>query len=325
MTEIIDKEFIIPSHLHGKRLDAAVSELLPEYSRSRITQWIKDQSVQVNQKFYKPSDKVQQGDLIKLNASLISSDPDFKTSQAEQIALSIVYEDEHILIINKQAGLVVHPGAGNPSGTLINALLNHNPDQINLPRAGIVHRLDKDTTGLMVIAKKLEAQTQLVKQMQAREIHRFYMTLVQGEVHSSGEITTQFGRHPRNRLKMAVKSQGVNAITHYRIQQKYRGMTLLLVQLETGRTHQIRVHMEHIHHPVVGDPLYGRLVPKLNRYSKSVIDLLTTFKRQALHAWKLELQHPVTREELTFTAEMPDDLKELLIALEKDYHETTEG
>ncbi|RUR19780.1 23S rRNA pseudouridine(1911/1915/1917) synthase RluD [Legionella sp. km535] len=319
MIEHIQKQITIPREYHSQRIDSVLAQLLPEYSRSQISNWIKSGAVTLNNKPCKPKDKTLDGDLIKIHVDLNRIDTDFTQCEPESIPLDIIYEDDDVLVLNKPAGLVVHPGAGNKEHTLVNALLHHASALQHLPRAGIVHRLDKDTTGLLIVAKSLMAHTSLIRQMQARDIKRNYITLVLGHVISGGTIDTGFGRHPRNRLKMAVTGQGRQAITHYAIKKHYNDFTLLDVSLMTGRTHQIRVHLAHINHPVVGDQLYnGRIKFPLNANDQLRMQL-QQFKRQALHACSITFRHPKTEEELTFKAPMPDDFKLLLETLDEHY------
>lgn len=309
----IEHSLTISADYDGKRLDAALAELLPDYSRSRLKNWILSGEILLNNENCTPKTKLRCGDSIVIKAK-ISSEGDW---QAEDIPLNIIFEDEDILIINKPAGLVVHPGAGNQQGTLLNGLLHHAADLIHLPRAGIVHRLDKDTTGLMVIAKTINAYHQLVNQLQARDIHRSYLAIVYGQLTGGGTIDAPIGRHPKNRLKMAVVISGKPAVTHFRIKQRFKHFTYLDVQLETGRTHQIRVHMAHRNNPIVGDTLYSRLkLPK--DVSTALKTPLKAFSRQALHATKLEFEHPTQQHVLTFDCEPPDDFKKLLDALNHD-------
>jgi 23S rRNA pseudouridine1911/1915/1917 synthase len=316
MREVIQKRLLIPAELDAQRLDSALAILLPEYSRSQLSLWIKNSLILKNQKHCKPRDPVKSGDIIDIDVDLLQIDTCFTLSEPEAIPLHILYEDEALLIINKPAGLVVHPGAGNKEHTLVNALLHHAPDLKHLPRAGIVHRLDKDTSGLLVIAKTLSTHTALIRLMQDRQIERHYLALVHGRLIAEGRIATCFGRHPKNRLKMAVTKQGREAITFYRVKKNYDHHTLLEVRLETGRTHQIRVHLAHLKHPVVGDPLYGGLQKPLRTLDSSLNDLLCAFKRQALHAYSLSFTHPLTSKPLTFTAPLPDDFSSLLTALD---------
>lgn len=318
MTIHIQKILTVPDTLHGQRIDSTLAHLLPEYSRSQLTVWIKEGHIIRNQQPCKPKDKALQGDILSVDVTLTLDCPDFKTSLPEAIPLDIIFEDDSLLIINKPVGLIVHPGAGNREHTLVNALLHHAPTQAHLPRAGIIHRLDKDTTGLLVIAKTLETHTLLVKAMQERSIQRQYLALVQGQVIGSNTIETGYGRHGLNRHKMAVKQFGKTAITHYAIHKRYRDFTLLDVNLMTGRTHQIRVHMQYIHHPIAGDPVYGTL-PKLHpETSDTLKNCLKQFKRQALHAAKLSLTHPDTQEWMTFEAPLPADFAQLLTILDEE-------
>lgn len=317
MSESINKHAVVPRECHGQRIDVVLAQLFPDFSRSQLSSWLKQGAITVNHRHCKPKDKVADGDEIDMHVDFIASSN--MISLPEAIPLNIVYEDEHLLVINKPAGLVVHPGAGNREHTLVNALLHHTPELTHLPRAGIVHRLDKDTTGLLVIAKTLTAHTDLIRQMQAREIHRQYITLVQGHLISGGEIDTFFGRHPRNRLKMAVCSQGRQATTLYSIRKQYHDYTLLDVELLTGRTHQIRVHMAHINHPVVGDQLYGGRMRFPAQATEALRETLMNFQRQALHASNLSLRHPATDEELTFEAPLPEDFQSLLQSLDNHF------
>ncbi len=302
---------IIPEELAGKRLDQALSRLYPEHSRSRIQSWIKSGDVRVNNLNIKQRDQVSVGDAIEINTELNSVDK----YQAEAIELDIIHEDDAIIIINKPAGLVVHPGAGNPNRTLLNALLNFDNSLDTIPRAGIIHRLDKETTGIMVVARTLEAHTYLVDKLQKREIKREYQAIVCGQLVAGGSIENKMGRHPVHRVKMAVTNSGKNATTHYRVLKKFQHYTHLHVQLETGRTHQIRVHMSHIKHPIVGDPVYGNNNSIRKGVNSSLRDIIKNFKRQALHAYSLELPHPTTGNKMKFNAELPDDINSLIDAL----------
>lgn len=304
----------IPEEMQGLRLDQALAKLFPDYSRARLQAWVKAEQVHVDGQVFKVKDKVNADQKITIEAELAVE------SQAtpKQISLDIIYEDEDLLVINKPAGLVVHPGAGNPNNTLLNALLFHTPASVHLPRAGIVHRLDKETSGLLVVARTLKAHTSLAEQIQSRQIKRQYLAVVNGIIISGGTIEAAISRHTHQRTKMAVMENGKPAITHYRVLERFRVHTALQVFLETGRTHQIRVHMAHIHHPLIGDPTYGgrlRLPPDTTEAFRKTLE---HFKRQALHAEKLTLMHPSTKEEMTFEAPVPEDLERLLRCLRED-------
>ncbi len=300
----------------NQRLDAALAQLFPDYSRNQIQQWIREGYVRLDDKIIqKPRHAVIANQIVTIEAHL----PENKAWEAQSIPLTIVYEDDAIMVINKPVGLIVHPGAGNPDHTLVNALLHYLPELSMIPRAGIVHRLDKDTSGLLVIAKTLSTHNRLIKQMQARDIHREYRALVQGHMISGGTIDLPMGRHPTLRTKMAVRDSGKEAITHYRVLEHFPEHTLLTVVLDTGRTHQIRVHLAHINYPLVGDPVYGKRgqyqYPKLSLEAQTA---LKNFTHQALHAYKLGLNHPVTKEPLEWTAPLPKDFEGLIAALRKD-------
>lgn len=300
----------------GKRLDQALSQLFDEYSRARLQQWIKSGRVQVENQQRKPKDKVYLGENIVMQ---VEADVEV-VWQAEDIPLDILHEDDDIIVINKPVGLVVHPAPGHASGTLCNALLHHIPSAENLPRAGVVHRLDKDTSGIMVVAKTLSAHRSLVESLQAREISREYIALVYGETTAGGTVDASIGRHKVDRKRMAVlgdlDSTAKHAVTHYRIRQRYHAYTLLDVKLETGRTHQIRVHMGHIHSPIVGDPVYGGRARIPKQCSENLRIAIQQFKRQALHAYQLSLQHPSTKEQMSWQAPLADDIQQLLQQLE---------
>ena len=299
----------------GLRLDQVLADLFPEYSRSKLKTWIQDGNVAVNGEVITvPRHKMQMDELVTVQAEMDVQ----VTSEAQDIALNIVYEDEHILVINKPADLVVHPGAGNPSGTVLNALLNHCPEIDKVPHAGIVHRLDKDTTGLMVVAKTIPAQTHLVDQLQRREMSREYEAVALGTMVAGGIVDAPIGRHATKRTHMAVREMGKPAVTHFRVIEKFRAYTHLRLKLETGRTHQIRVHMAHIKHPLLGDQIYGGR-PRLPKgASEEFIAALRGFQRQALHAAQLSLFHPETEEWMTWKAPLPQDMQDLLKAVKKD-------
>jgi len=312
--ENVQHSAVIGTEQAGQRLDQALAILFSDYSRSRLQQWIRDGKVLVDGQVRKPKDKVFSGEHVLLRASFEAQVP----CAPEAIPLDLVYEDEHLLVVNKPAGLVVHPAAGNPGGTLQNALLHHDPTLVDLPRAGIVHRLDKNTTGLMVVAKTASAHKLLVEALQAREVKREYRALVVGKPTAGGTVDAPIGRHPSKRTKMAIVLSGKHAITHYRIAERFRIHTLLAVNLETGRTHQIRVHMAHIHYPLVGDHVYGGRLKLPAAADEHTRQMLQTFKRQALHAYRLGLQHPATGEAVEWQVDVPSDMQALLDCLRQD-------
>ena len=314
MSDQIECQSVVSDDLVGKRLDQAVAVLFPEYSRSRLQGWIKSGELTVDGKVWRIRDKLLGGEVIKISAELES----IEAHQPEDIPLDIVYEDEHILVINKPAGLVVHPAAGHWNGTLLNALLFHWPDIAQVPRAGIVHRLDMDTTGLMVVAKTIIAQTELVNQLQERSMGREYEAVVNGVMTGGGMVDEPMGRHSKHRKKMAVVGVGKEAVTHYRLLKKFRAHTHIRLKLETGRTHQIRVHMAHINYPLLGDPLYGGRFRQPKGVSDDMQDCLRNFKRQALHAKKLELWHPDSGELISWEVDLPADMQDLLALLNDD-------
>jgi 23S rRNA pseudouridine1911/1915/1917 synthase len=312
-TTQIKHQLVIPKDYAGHRLDQALAALLPQYSRSRIKQWIQTGQITINQNIWRPKDKVSGLENVLIEASLEED----THLQAEAMDVSIIYEDDDILVIDKPAGLIVHPGAGIREHTLLNALLYHTLELAKLPRTGLIHRLDKDTSGLLVIAKNMSAHTHLVKALQKRLICREYEAIVVGTLTGGGTVDAPIGRHPKLRTCMAVVESGRPAITHYRILKRFQNYTHLKIQLETGRTHQIRVHMAHIHHQVVGDPLYGRMqLPK--QASDALIQAIRQFKRQALHANRLSFMHPVTKKLMTFQSELPEDMQDLLEMLGKE-------
>ncbi|MEO1766207.1 23S rRNA pseudouridine(1911/1915/1917) synthase RluD [Thiobacter aerophilum] len=294
------RRFLVPASLGGRRLDQALAELMPEYSRSRIQSWIEAGRVTVEGARARAKQKVWPGTHIDVAPLLHPSEVQ---AEPEAMALPIVYEDTTLLVLDKPAGLVVHPGSGNWRGTLMNVLLHHAPELAQVPRAGIVHRLDKDTSGLMVVAKTVQAQTDLVRQLAARSVRRVYLAIVEGRLTEGGTVQAPIGRHPRERTKMAVVERGKPAVTHYRVLEILPRHTLVECRLETGRTHQIRVHMQALGHPLVGDPVYG------SRQGRSL------FQRQALHATELALIHPASREPMRWRAPLPADLVQLLSRL----------
>jgi 23S rRNA pseudouridine1911/1915/1917 synthase len=304
----------VPDSAAGRRFDAVLAELFPEFSRSRLAAWIKSGDARLDGDLARPRDPVRGGETVTLMAVL-----DTRTEDApEDIALDLLHEDPDVFVLNKPAGLVVHPGAGNRAGTLVNALLHRDPALAALPRAGIVHRLDKDTSGVMVVARTLPAHTALVAQLSAREVHRQYLAIVVGALVSGGTANAPIDRHPRDRLRMAVRDDGREAITHYRLHERYRAHTALECRLETGRTHQIRVHMAHLKHPIVGDPLYGGPLRLPKGASEALTTALREFKRQALHAQTLEFKHPLSGEPVRCSAPVPEDMQTLMRLLRED-------
>ena len=307
---------IVPITSAGSRLDVVLSELLPNFSRNKIQDAIKNGDATLDGKVPKIRDKVYGGENITI--TLILEQDYLNNAQAEDIPLDIIYEDDDILVINKPAGLVVHPAAGNHDGTLLNALLHHNEHAHLLPRAGIVHRLDKDTTGLMVVSKNLDAYYHLVEQLSDHSMGRTYHAIASGEMISGQTIDVPIGRHKTDRKKMSAQAIGKPAITHYRILDHYRGHTLIECQLETGRTHQIRVHMNFIHHPLFGDSTYGWRLKLPSKMVPELAEELRQFKRQALHAKKLELTHPKTEKRMVFECDYPEDFEKLIKIFKED-------
>ncbi len=302
---------IIPDELAGMRLDQCLAEVFPDYSRSKLQIWIKAGRVTVNQKLLKAKDKIDGGEQVELDAEA----EQVLEYEAENIPLDIVFEDESVLIVNKPAGLVVHPAVGNWQGTLVNALLNHDASLKTLPRAGIVHRLDKDTSGLLMVAKTLKAHYSLSSQLQNRTITREYLALVKGWMTAGGTVEAPLGRHHTDRTRHTVREDGKHAVTHYRLEQRFKRHTVLRVNLETGRTHQIRVHMAHIHYPLVGDQVYGGRFQLPNNCNPDLEQVLRAFKRQALHATRLGLQHPETDEYCEWELPVPEDMAILIKTL----------
>lgn len=320
MMKKIHLQAAIPNELAGKRLDQVLAQLFPDYSRSQLQEWIRKGWVTIDgDRWQRPRDLVKPYQYINIQAELIEKE----NWSAQPIPLNIIYEDDALLVINKPAGLVVHPGAGTPDETLVNALLHHAPTLARLPRAGLIHRLDKDTSGLLVVAKTLRAHYHLVKSMQAREISREYKAIVRGVMVAGGRIEAPIGRHPVHRTRMSVRPSGKLAITCYRIIEHFRSFTHIHIQLKTGRTHQIRVHLAHIHYPIVGDPAYGTHKAIPTKLSANLKEALLHFKRQALHAHRLTLTHPITSKPIAWQAPIPEDITTLIQLLKEDANEAT--
>ncbi|WP_391525574.1 23S rRNA pseudouridine(1911/1915/1917) synthase RluD [Denitromonas ohlonensis] len=296
-----DLPLIVPDACAGMRIDQVLAQLLPEQSRNRLQTWVKEGRVLVDDRQVPPKFRVRGSENLVID---VPPPPEAVADAAEAIDLTVVFEDESLIVLNKPAGLVVHPGSGNWQGTMLNALLFHCPELSRVPRAGIVHRLDKDTSGLLVVAKTLPAQTDLVRQLQARTVRREYLALAHGQISTGGTVDAPIGRHPSQRTRMAVVGKGREAVTHYSVERRFDECTLVRCQLETGRTHQIRVHMTHVGHPLVGDPVYGK--------RRCLNAALQAFPRQALHAFQLGLIHPSSGESMAWTAPMPDDMQELI-------------
>ncbi|VAW57553.1 Ribosomal large subunit pseudouridine synthase D [hydrothermal vent metagenome] len=324
MSDGINHEIVkitIPLEYASQRLDAVLVKMFPDYSRSRLQLWIKARRVWLDGKTPRPRDKVIGGETLEMHIEPEVCD---ETIVAQEIPLNIIYEDDDILVINKPVGLVVHPGAGHSEGTLQNGLLFHDEKLHEVPRSGIVHRLDKDTSGLLVVAKNLKSHKLLVEQLQARTVHREYLAIVFGVLTSGRTIDMGIGRHGRDRKKMSVKAEGKQAITHFRVLDRYRGHTRIKVNLETGRTHQIRVHMAYVKHPLVGDQTYGGRLQLPAGCSEALKEMLRGFNRQALHARKLGLIHPTKNRLMEWRAPLPDDMKQLIAALEADISQEVE-
>ena len=304
----------IPDELAGLRLDQALARMFPEYSRSRLKEWLLSGAITVDGGARRPRDAVAGGESIEMQVqaeTLVRDKP-------EPISLNIVFEDEQLLVINKPAGLVVHPGAGNPTGTLMNGLLHHAPELEEVPRAGIIHRIDKDTSGLLLVAKTLQAHTVLVRRLAERDISRQYLAVCRGVLTGGGTISEPLGRHPVDRKRISVQQKGKPAITHYTVIERFRAFTYVDVKLETGRTHQIRVHFAHRRHALVGDPVYGGRLALPSGASQELVETLRRFKRQALHAARLRLAHPVHEETVEFSVPPPADFQHLLDVLRED-------
>jgi len=312
----IRHEATVPLSAAGWRFDRALAEMFPDYSRSRLTAWVKAGAVTLDGAVAPPRQLLRGGEQVRLEAVLEAE----VELEPEDIALEVVHQDEHVLVLNKPAGLVVHPGAGNPAGTMLNALLHHDPKLAELPRGGIVHRLDKETSGLMVVARSLPAHTALVEMLSRHDVERQYEAVVLGQLVAGGTVDAPIGRHMGDRLRQAVRDEedGKHAVTHYRLRERFRAHALLQCNLETGRTHQIRVHMAHIGHALVGDPLYGGGLRLPKGATPELVAALRGFRRQALHAERLAFAHPVSGEPLSFSAARPADLDELVRILRAD-------
>ncbi|MFZ9341853.1 MAG: 23S rRNA pseudouridine(1911/1915/1917) synthase RluD [Candidatus Methylopumilus sp.] len=317
-----ERLLVIPESHAGLRVDVALQQLLPEFSRSKLQEWIKSEFVFVNQSRVSSKHKVYAGDEIKI---IVQQSPEHNAFLPEAIPLDIIFEDETLLVINKPAGMVVHPAVGNWSGTLLNALLHHCPDIAHVPRCGIVHRLDKETSGLLVVAKTLSTQTHLVQQLQARTVKREYRAIVWGQLWKNGVVNQPIGRHPSIRTRMAIHLSGKPAVTHYEILERFGVHTYLRCNLETGRTHQIRVHMQYLKAPIVGDPVYGlKSIMPIKSMSDKLRQHILGFHRQALHAIRLGLIHPLSGEVMEWSIDLPDDMKTLLEMIRLEHSDVAE-
>lgn len=316
MTRRIQQDAVVPESLSGKRFDQAAAEVFPDFSRARLQQWIRQGTLTLNGQSAKPTLKMRGGERLRLDA-----EPEVESAAEPQaIPLDIIHADADIIVLNKPAGLVVHPAPGNRDGTLLNALLHYDRALSEVPRAGLVHRLDKDTSGVMVVARSLRAHTSLVEQLQARTMSRIYRAVAIGELISGGTLDAPIGRHPRDRKRMAVVASGKPAVTHFRVLERFRGFTYVEVSLQTGRTHQIRVHLANEGFSLLGDPVYGKRWRKPRReapYPDELEAELKAFPRQALHAWKLTLVHPADGAERSFEAPLPADFMSLLETLRR--------
>lgn len=312
--KIIQHKLSIEEQYSGFRLDMALSQMMPDYSRSRIQDWIKSGFITLNDKTVKPREKVYLGDRLTLDIPETTKTFD----PPQQIEFEVLFEDEHLFVINKPVGLVVHPAAGHQSGTLVNGLLFREPKLEQLPRAGIVHRLDKDTSGVMVVARSLQAHNALVEALQMRAVKREYIAIARGLITAGRTVDEPIARHPVDRKRMSIQESGKHAITHFTVAERYRHHSLINVQLETGRTHQIRVHMAHIRYPLLGDQTYGGRFAIPAGVSDELEQVLRSFRRQALHARRLSFDHPVSGEALSFEAEIPSDMQYLIEVLKRD-------
>jgi 23S rRNA pseudouridine1911/1915/1917 synthase len=315
MTNCESIDCFIPPHYAGMRLDQALALLWPAYSRSRVKDWIKAGYIQMDGHAARPRDAVLGGERIQAQLPQVQS----VDAEPQRLSLTICYQDAHLIVIDKPAGLVVHPAAGNPDGTLLNGLLHYAPELAGLPRAGLIHRLDKDTSGLLVVARTLHAHRSLVAQLKERTVEREYQAVVTGVMTGGGSVNAPLGRHPVDRKRMAVVTAGKPALTHYRVKERFAYHTHIQVRLETGRTHQIRVHMAHIRYPIVGDPVYGGRSRHLNHLLHRCREALSQFPRQALHAVRLSVQHPETGEPMEWHSPVPADMSELLTLLRTNH------
>lgn len=306
----------IPAELAGLRLDKALARMFPEYSRSRLKEWLLAGAITVDGNSWRPRDAVEGGESVALEPPAEVS----VHAEPESMALQVAHEDSDLLVINKPAGLVVHPGAGNPAGTLMNGLLHHAPELEEIPRAGIIHRLDKDTSGLLLVAKTLQAHTALVRLLADREISRQYIAVCNGVLTGGGVIREPISRHPTDRKRMSVQQKGKAAVTHFTVRERFAAHTYIDVKLETGRTHQIRVHFAYRRHALVGDPVYGGRLALPKGASEELIQELRRFKRQALHATRLAFDHPATGKTLALEAAAPEDFQNLIEVLRADAH-----
>lgn len=304
----------IPADLSGQRLDLALARMFPEFSRSRLKSWLLQGFITIDGAGMRPRDAVTGGEHVVVTPQAEVS----VSSKPEPIELQIAFEDDDLLIVDKPAGLVVHPGAGNTRGTLMNGLLNHVPSLEALPRAGIIHRLDKDTSGLLLVAKNLPSHTALTRALAERTISRHYLAVCMGVLTGGGKIDAPIGRHPVDRLRMSVREQGKPAVTHFRVLERFRAHTYIDVQLDTGRTHQIRVHFAYRRNPLLGDPVYGGRLQLPRAASPALIDMLRAFRRQALHATRLTFTHPVSGATIDQQSAPPDDFQAMLGVLRQD-------